>query len=231
LEESRHKAEPEPDERLSKVIGFEAVRVLREVWPETDKPEEKTPAELTLNDCPIPTLPVTDKEEPIPTNPSKNVVPVLCRLYCGAEVPIPNLKLDESQKKLATELDNELESAKKATAPVAPVPSIDDPAAQVTKLFEPSRQTADPDPDPNAVSLTAEDEVKVPPIPTFPEAFRVVRLVFPATLRDEDREVPEVTVKEPPTAVFPDVFNVVRLVFPPTFNDEDKDVPDATVND
>ena len=43
--------------------------------------------------APIPALPVTDSDDPIPTKPDRNVVPVFCRLYVGADVPIPNLKL------------------------------------------------------------------------------------------------------------------------------------------
>ena len=58
---------------------------------------------LTVNDPPIPTLPVrldrpdTFKLLPIPTKPLKYPVPATSSLYWGLEVPIPNLKLVGSQ--------------------------------------------------------------------------------------------------------------------------------------
>ena len=41
------------------------------------------------------------------------------------------------------------------------------------------------------------------PKPTFPEALSPARLVNPATFRDDNRDVPEVTLREEPTPTLP----------------------------
>ncbi len=87
--------------------------------PATVIPELNTPAEFTLRDDPIPTLPVKSdnpltlnppeaksnpvvvNDPPIPTLPEKFPVPVTSRVVDGAPFPIPNLEVALSQKRLA----------------------------------------------------------------------------------------------------------------------------------
>ena len=63
--------------------------------PVTDSPAEKTPADVTDNDCPTPTLPVETSDPPIPTLP-KNPVPETWKGYVGRVVPIPTLPLSKT---------------------------------------------------------------------------------------------------------------------------------------
>ncbi len=56
------------------------VRVESCELPETNNDELNTPAEVTVNEVPIPTLPDTDRDDPIPTKPVKNPVPCTFKL-------------------------------------------------------------------------------------------------------------------------------------------------------
>ena len=68
----------------------------------------------------------------------------------------------------------------------------------------------------------------VPPIPMFPDVFKVERLVLPVTEREDCRLTPEVTVSDPPIETLSEVVSVdelmlvalspAKLVSPVTFN-------------
>lgn len=106
-------------------------------------------------------MPDTDNDDPIPTKPDRKVVPVFCRLYVGAEVPIPNLPLLLSKYRLgeAVILDEEL---KNDTPPLNPDPDIPpEPTVQVMTLLDESRQRALPEPDDNPVKETVDAACKV----------------------------------------------------------------------
>ena len=81
----------------SVMVSPESESPVSSATPATLIPDKKLAPLVTDNDWPIPTLPETFKEEPIPTKPENLAVPKTSRAYTGEDVPIPNLKLVESQ--------------------------------------------------------------------------------------------------------------------------------------